>query len=366
MAKVGVPKEILDNEYRVALTLAGVSSLISDGHTVYMETQAGVGSGISNNDYEKAGAKIVPDAKTVFGECDLILKVKEPQAQEVALLRKDQILFTYLHLAAKPKLAVDLAKTGAVCIGYETVQTDNGALPLLTPMSEIAGRLAPQIGAFYLQKPQGGRGVLLGGVPGVEPGEVVIIGGGVVGTSAAKVANRLGANVSILDRSMERLRHLDEAFHGQLNTVYSVGHHLENLLLTADMVIGAVLVPGKHAPRIVTAEMVKKMKPGAVIVDVSIDQGGCVETIRATSHSAPIYTWEGIVHYAVTNIPGAVPWTSTRALTNATLPYVLKLAKYGYKATLEDPALAKGVNIAEGKIVCAGVAEAVEAECTKA
>lgn len=359
MAKVGVPKEILDNEYRVALTLAGTAALVADGHTVYVEKNAGVGSGISDDEYKKAGAKILPDAASVFQEADLVLKVKEPKEKEVPLLRKGQLLFTYLHLAAHPKLAQDLAKTGATCIAYETVQLDNGSLPLLTPMSEIAGRLSTQIGANYLERPMGGRGVLLGGVPGVEPGEVIIIGGGVVGTNAAKIALGLGARVTIFDLSLDRLRYLDDVFNGQLRTVFSVGHYLENLLPNADLVVGAVLLPGKQAPRIVTADMVKKMKEGSVIVDVSVDQGGCIETIHATTHSDPTYVWEGVVHYGVANIPGAVPWTSTRALTNATMPYVRRLAKFGYQACLDDPALHRGVNIHDGKIVHAGVAEAV-------
>ncbi len=358
LAKVGVPKEILDNEYRVALTVAGTTALVSDGHTVYVEKGAGLGSGISDDEYQKAGAKILPDAKSVFDESELILKVKEPQASEVSMLRKKQLLFTYLHLAAHPKLTHDLCNTGATCIAYETVQTETGYLPLLTPMSEIAGRLATQIGANYLERPMGGRGVLLGGVPGVEPGEVIIIGGGVVGTNAAKVALGLGARVTIFDRSIERLRYLDDVFNGQLRTVFSIGHYLDNLLPSADLVIGAVLIPGKQAPRIVTADMVRKMKSGSVIVDVSVDQGGCIETIHSTTHSAPTYVWEGVVHYGVANIPGAVPWTSTRALTNATLPYVLKLAKFGYQAVLDDPALNCGVNIHEGQIVHPGVAEA--------
>jgi alanine dehydrogenase len=366
VAKVGVPREVLDNEYRVALTVAGTSALIADGHSVLIQKNAGVGSGISDDDYAREGARIVASAQDIYADADLILKVKEPQTEEVALLRKDQLLFTYLHLAAKPKLAQDLAKTGVIGIAYETVQTDSGRLPLLTPMSEIAGRLAPQIGAFYLEKPQGGSGVLLGGVPGVEPGEVVIIGGGVVGTNAAKVALGLGARVTIFDRSLERLRYLDDVFGGQLRTVFSVGHHLENLLPSADLVIGAVLVPGKQAPRIVTADMVKKMKPGSVIVDVSVDQGGCIETVRTTTHSVPTYVWEGVVHYAVANIPGAVPWTSTRALTNATMPYVLKLAKLGYQAVLNDPALYRGLNIYQGRIVHPGVAEALGVELTTA
>lgn len=359
MAKVGVPKEILDNEYRVALTLAGVTALIADGHTVYVESGAGIGSDIKDEEYKAAGARVLPDGASVFAESDLILKVKEPQASEVPLLRKKQLLFTYLHLAAHPKLATDLAKTGATCIAYETVQTASGSLPLLTPMSEIAGRLATQIGANYLERPMGGRGVLLGGVPGVEPGEVIIIGGGVVGTNAAKIALGLGARVTIFDRSLERLRYLDDVFGGQLRTVYSVGHYLDSLLPSADLVIGAVLIPGKQAPRIVTKDMVKKMKVGSVIVDVSVDQGGCIETIHTTTHSAPTYVWEGVVHYGVANIPGAVPWTSTRALTNATLPYALKLAKFGYQAILDDPTLEKGVNIHDSQIVHPGVAEAV-------
>jgi alanine dehydrogenase len=366
LAKVGVPKEILDNEYRVALTLAGATALVADGHQVIVEKNAGIGSGITDEEYKKAGAKIAPAAASVFGEADLILKVKEPQDSEVPLLKKSQLLFTYLHLAAKPKLAKDLAKTGATCIAYETVQTQNGALPLLTPMSEIAGRLAPQIGASYLERQKGGRGVLLGGVPGVEPGEVVIIGGGVVGTNAAKIALGLGARVTIFDMSLERLRYLDDVFAGQIRTVFSVGHYLENILPVADLLIGAVLIPGKQAPRIVTADMVKKMKNGSVIVDVSVDQGGCIETVRTTTHSEPTYTWEGVVHYGVANIPGAVPWTSTRALTNATMPYALKLAKFGYQAVLDDPALNRGVNIHDGQVVHPGVAEACNIHLTTA
>lgn len=366
MAKVGVPKEILDNEYRVALTIAGCNALVSEGNKVFIETNAGVGSGITDEEYKAVGATILKDAKSVFDESDLILKVKEPQAVEVPMLHKGQILFTYLHLAAHPKLTMDLAKTGATCIAYETVQLDNGQLPLLTPMSEIAGRLATQIGANYLERPMGGRGVLLGGVPGVEPGEVIIIGGGVVGTNAAKIAVGLGARVTLFDRSLERLRYLDDVFQGQVRTVFSIGHYLETLLPSADLVIGAVLLPGKQAPRVVTKEMVKKMKPGSVIVDVSVDQGGCIETVHSTTHSAPTYVYEGVVHYGVANIPGAVPWTSTRALTNATLPYALKLAKFGYQAVLDDPALNRGVNIHEGKIVHPGVAEAVNPQLATA
>lgn len=366
MAKVGVPKEILDNEYRVALTIAGCNALISEGHQVFIQTGAGLGSGISDDEYKAAGATILKDAPSVFAEADLILKVKEPQASEVPMLRKGQILFTYLHLAAHPKLAMDLAKSGATCIAYETVQYDNGQLPLLTPMSEIAGRLATQIGANYLERPMGGRGVLLGGVPGVEPGEVIIIGGGIVGSNAAKIALGLGARVTIFDLSLDRLRYLDDVFNGQVRTVFSIGHHLANILPSADLVIGAVLIPGKQAPRIVTKDMVKTMKPGSVIVDVSVDQGGCIETVHSTTHSAPTYVWEGVVHYGVANIPGAVPWTSTRALTNATLPFALKLAKFGYQAVLDDPALNRGVNIHDGQVVHPAVAEVVNAQMATA
>jgi alanine dehydrogenase len=361
-SKVGVPKEIKDNEYRVALTVAGTTALVRQGHEVLIEKDAGTGSGVSDDDYKSAGAKILPDAAAVFEKSDLILKVKEPQAEEVSMLRNGQILFTYLHLAADPKLAVQLTKTGATCIAYETVQLANGQLPLLIPMSEIAGRLSTQIGANYLERPMGGRGVLLGGVPGVEPGEVVIIGGGVVGTNAAKIALGMGARVSIFDLSLDRLRYLDDVFQGEVNTVYSIGHYLQEFLPHADLVIGAVLIPGRQAPRIITYDMIKKMKKGAVVIDVSVDQGGCIETIHPTTHSAPTYDVDGVLHYGVANIPGAVPWTSTRALTNATLNYCLKLAQLGYKATLDDPALGHGVNIHEGQIVHPGVNEAVNAK----
>ena len=365
MSKVGVPKEILDNEYRVALTIAGTVALKAEGHEVFIEKNAGLGSGISDEDYKRAGATILPDAPSVFETADLILKVKEPQAKEVPMLRKGQLLFTYLHLAAHPQLAQDLAKTGATCIAYETVQLPNGQLPLLIPMSEIAGRLSTQIGANYLERPMGGRGVLLGGVPGVEPGEVIVIGGGIVGTNAAKIALGLGARVTIFDLSLDRLRYLDDIFSGAVRTVYSIGHYLEECLPQADLLIGAVLVPGRQAPRIVTRDMVKNMKKGSVIIDVSVDQGGCIETIHTTTHSSPTYEVDGVVHYGVANIPGAVPWTSTRALTNATLSYCLKLARFGYKAVLDDPALNHGVNIHEGKIVHPGVAEAVNTKSSQ-
>jgi len=360
LAKIGVPKEILDNENRVALTQAGARMLVSQGHSVYVEKSAGIGSDITDEEYRLAGAKVLPDAASVFSEAQVILKVKEPQDNEIPLLNKKHVLFTYLHLAAKPDLALALAKTGATCIGYETVQTDNGQLPLLTPMSEIAGRMAPQIGASLLEKPHGGRGLLLGGVPGVARGEVIIIGGGTVGTNAAKIALGMEARVTIFDLSLDRLRYLDDIFGGHVTTIYSIEQYLENRLRGADLVIGAVLVAGKQAPRLVTAAMVKMMKPGSVIIDVSVDQGGCIETIHTTTHSKPTYLYEGVVHYGVANMPGAVPWTSTRALTNATLPFVLKLARSGYGATLDDPALARGVNIHEGAIVHQGVLEALD------
>ncbi len=358
-ANIGVPKEIKDNEYRVALTQAGARTLVEGGHSVCVQKNAGVGSGISDEEYRAAGATIVPDAEAVFEKATLILKVKEPQASEIALLNKKHLLFTYLHLAADVELALQLAKTQSTCIGYETVQLENGQLPLLTPMSEIAGRMAPQIGAHCLEKTRGGRGVVLGGVPGVARGEVIIIGGGVVGTNAAKIALGMEARVTIFDLSLERLRYLDDIFGGHITTIYSIGQYLENRLLGADLVIGAVLVPGKQAPRLVTKEMVKNMKPGSVIIDVSVDQGGCIETIHTTTHSNPTYVYEGVVHYGVANMPGAVPWTSTRALTNATLPFVLKLARSGYSATMDDAALARGVNIHAGEIVHPGVLEAV-------
>ena len=359
VSKVGVPKEILDNEFRVALTQGGVKTLVSTGHTVYIEKNAGIGSGISDKEYMQAGAKIVPDASSLFESANLILKVKEPQDIEIQFFNKKHLLFTYLHLAAKPKLASALATTGATCIGYETVQMDNGSLPLLTPMSEIAGRMAPQIGAAYLEKPRGGRGVLLGGVPGVEPGEVIIIGGGAVGINAAKIALGMEARVTIFDRSLERLRYIDDVFNGRARTMYSTDHDVENMIPQADLVIGAVLLPGKQAPHIVTAATVKKMKPGSVIIDVSVDQGGCIETVHTTTHSNPTYLFADVIHYGVANMPGAVPWTSTHALTNATLPYIIKLAELGYDAILEDKALERGVNIHDGKVVHPGVIEVV-------
>lgn len=358
--KIGVPKEILDQEYRVALTPAGAYALTSQGHSVYIEDNAGIESGIINENYITAGAKILNNAEEVFDVSELILKVKQPLANECNHLRPSQILFTFLHLAADKKLATSLCKTKATCIAYETIELSNGSLPLLIPMSEIAGRLSVQIGAHHLEKYFGGRGILLGGVPGVEPANVVIIGGGTVGINASKMAVGLGAKVAILDNNLNRLRELDDYFNGRLQTVYSTQHKISELLGKADLVITAVLVTGAKAPKLITKEIISKMKSGAVIVDVAIDQGGCVEGSRTTKHSDPILIINNVVVYAVPNIPGAVPITSTGALTNATLPYVIKLANGGYKAVFDDPSLMKGVNVHNGAIVHKVVANALE------
>ena len=360
--KIGVPKEILDQEYRVSLTPAGVYALASHGHTVYVENDAGLGSGITNDDYISAGALILNNMNDIYTTSDMILKVKQPLKEECKLLKHDQILFTYLHLAADKELTLDLCRSKATCIAYETIELPNGSLPLLTPMSEIAGRMSVQIGAHHLEKYFGGKGVLLGGVPGVEPARVVIIGGGTVGINAAKMAIGLGAHVYILDNNLNRLRELDDYFHGRLQTVYSTQHKVVELIQKADLVITAVLVAGAKAPKLITTQLLKRMTPGSVIVDVAIDQGGCVEGIRSTKHSDPIIKLGNVCVYAVPNIPGAVPFTSTRALTNATLPYAIKLANNGYKAIFDDPSLAKGVNIHNGSLVHKVVAEALDME----
>ncbi len=357
---IGVPKEIKNNENRVGITPAGVKALVNAGHTVLVEQSAGLGSGITDTDYVQAGAQIVGSALAVFGQADMIIKVKEPLPPEYELFRDGQILYTYLHLAPEPELTRVLMKKNVVSIAYETVQLANGSLPLLTPMSEVAGRMSVQIGAHYLEKPQGGRGVLLGGVPGVEPAEVVIIGGGIVGTNAAKMAVGMGAQVTIIERNPDRLRYLDDLFMGRVRTMMSNAYNIEKEVAKADLLIGAVLIPGARAPRLVTEEMVKQMKPGSVIVDVAIDQGGSIETIdRVTTHSDPIYVKHGVVHYSVANMPGAVARTSTFALTNVTIPYAVEIANKGWKkAILENPALAKGVNVVNGKITYQAVAEA--------
>lgn len=357
---VGVPKEVKDRESRVSVTPAGVHEYVKHGHTMLVETHAGEGSGISDADYTAAGARIISNHEDVFAGSDMIVKVKEPTAAEFQLLKRDQVLFTYLHLANEASLARTLIERNVQAVAYETVQLGNGPLPLLTPMSEVAGRMSVQVGAYYLQRTNGGIGVLLGGVPGVPGAEVVIIGGGIVGTNATQIALGMGANVTILDMNVDRLRYLDEILHGRINTQTSNAHVVAEAVARADLVVGGVLVAGARAPKLVTAEMVRSMRPGSVMVDVAIDQGGCFETSHPTSHSDPIFTVDGVIHYCVTNMPGAVPRTSTFALSNVTLPYGLALADRGLVgATLHDPALAKGVNVYNGQITHAGVAEAL-------
>ena len=349
--KIGVPKEIKTLEFRVGMTPAGVRELVHDGHDVFVETNAGEGIGMSNADYVAAGARVLDKAEDVFDAADMIIKVKEPQLNECAMLRPDQVLFTYLHLAADPAQAEALVKSGTTAIAYETVTANDGSLPLLTPMSEVAGRLSIQAGAFALQKANGGRGVLLGGVPGVQPGKVVVIGGGVSGSHAADMAVGLGADVTILDRSIPRLRKLEDIWGGRVTTMYSTKDAIDQLTAEADLVIGAVLIAGAAAPKLVSAQNVKDMHKGAVMVDISIDQGGCFETSRPTTHAQPTYEVDGVVHYCVTNMPGAVPRTSTFALTNATLPFVKNLANLGWAQALrQDKHLANGLNVHAGHV----------------
>jgi alanine dehydrogenase len=356
--KIGVTKAITTDEYRVALTPAGARELGQHGHDVIVETGAGNGSSFSDAAYEAAGARIAP-VDAVWREADLLLKVKEPIEPEYGRLREGLVLFTYLHIAADEALTRALLESGITAVAYETVETDSGALPLLAPMSEIAGRLAAQAGAYFLEKPLGGRGLLLGGVPGVAPGRVVVIGGGIVGYNAAVIAIGLGANVTILERSIDRMRHLEEILSGRVSLLMSSSLQIEESVREADVVIGAVLIPGALAPRLITREMVAGMKEGSVLADVAIDQGGCAETSRPTTHSHPVYTVEGVTHYCVANMPGAVPITSTKALTNATLPYVEAIADYGLaEAVARDPALARGVNAVEGKVTFEAVADA--------
>jgi len=362
--RIGVAKEIKPDEYRVALTPAGARELVDKGHDVLVETTAGEGSAFADADYERNGARIV-SVDEVWSETEMLLKVKEPIASEYPRLREGLVLFTYLHIAADEPLTRALVESGVTAVAYETVETEDRRLPLLAPMSEIAGRLAAQAGAAFLEKPAGGRGLLLGGVPGVQPGRVLVIGGGIVGYNAAIIAIGLGAQVTILDRSIDRMRHLDEILSGRVSLVMSSTLQIESSVQDADVVIGAVLVPGARAPKLVTREMLKAMKQGAVIVDVAIDQGGCFETSRPTTHSDPVYVVDGIVHYCVANMPGGVPITSTKALTNATLPYVEEIAEYGLvRAILRDPALARGVNVLDGKITYQAVAEAHGLEYT--
>ncbi|HEY7932606.1 MAG TPA: alanine dehydrogenase [Solirubrobacteraceae bacterium] len=358
--RIGVPSEIKPDEYRVAITPAGVRELVTRGHEVLIQSGAGEGSAITDDQFSAQGAEILPDAGAIFGRSQLVLKVKEPQAGEVDLLRREQTLFTYLHLAAEPALAEGLMASGATCIAYETVEDSSGRLPLLAPMSEVAGKIATQAGAFMLEKPMGGRGILLGGVPGVAAATVLVIGGGVVGMNAAFIAIGMQADVFVFDRSIDRLRELEVAFAGRASTVYSSTLAIEEMLPAADLVIGAVLVHGGRAPRVIGREQLKLMKRNAVLVDVSIDQGGCFETSRATTHSQPTYEVDQITHYCVTNMPGAVPITSTYALTNATLPYVIALAEAGIDRALdEDPGLRMGVNVRDGRITYQAVAEAL-------
>jgi alanine dehydrogenase len=356
--KIGVPKEIKADEYRVALTPAGARELVQHGHDVTIETGAGEGSAFPDSTYESAGARTA-NVDEVWGEADLLLKVKEPIRPEYDRLREGLVLFTYLHIAADEPLTRALVESGVAAVAYETVETDAGALPLLAPMSEIAGRLAAQAGAYFLEKPLGGRGLLLGGVPGVAPGRVVVIGGGMVGYNAAVIALGLGANVTILERSLDRMRHLEEILSGRVSLVMSSSLQIEESVRDADVVIGAVLIPGALAPKLITKDMVRGMKEGAVLADVAIDQGGCAETSRPTTHSEPVYTVDGVTHYCVANMPGAVPITSTKALTNATLPYVEAIADHGLaQAVARDPALARGVNVLDGKVTYEAVADA--------
>ena len=358
---IGVPKEIKPDEDRVAITPAGVHALAKEGHKMLIETGAGLGSGISDEDFRSAGADVMDSISEIFSWADILLKVKEPLPSEYAMLREGQILFTYLHLAREPELTSVLVEKKVIAIAYETIQLDNGTLPLLIPMSEVAGKMAVQVGAHFLEKPYGGRGILLGGVPGVPAAEVVIAGAGTVGSNAVKVAVGMGAQVTVTDRNEDRLRYMDDLYGGRIKTVILNHFNIEQSVRNADLLIGAVLIVGAKAPKLVTEEMVKQMKPGSVIVDVSIDQGGSVETVdRDTTHSEPVFEKHGVLHYAVVNMPGAVARTSTFAMTNATLPYVLELANKGFmRAVFDNRALARGVNIFKGKITCQAVGEAL-------
>jgi len=363
--QAGILKEIKTKENRVAMTPAGVEQMIEHGHTVDVETTAGEGSGFSDQQYEKAGAKIIGTAQEIYTQSDMVMKVKEPLPVEYRLIRSGQILFTYFHFAACEELTKAVMESGCTAVAYETVEKANGSLPLLTPMSEVAGRMAIHEGSKYLEKTYGGKGVLLGGVPGVEPGTIIVIGGGIVGTNAAKMACGLGAKVYLLDTNLQRLRYLSDVMPKNCFPLMYSPATLRRLLPEADLVVGAVLIPGAAAPKLITRDMLKHIKKGSVIVDVAIDQGGCVETAKATTHDDPIYEVDGIIHYCVANMPGAVSMTSTLALTNATLPYAIELADKGYKkAAQENPELAKGINIMAGKITYEGVAEAFNLEYT--
>ena len=362
---VGIPKEIKNNENRVAMTPAGVAELKHNGHTVYVQHTAGEGSGFSDDEYIAAGAQILPTIEAVYDIAEMIVKVKEPIEPEYKLIKKDQVVFTYFHFASDRKLTEAMIASRGVCIAYETVRLADHSLPLLVPMSEVAGRMSIQEGARFLEKPQGGKGILLGGVPGVPPAKVLVLGAGVVGRNAALMAVGLGADVTIADISLPTLRHVAETM-PRVKTLYSSRHNIESQLPDVDLVVGSVLIPGAKAPKLITRDMLKLMRPGSVIVDVAIDQGGCFETSRPTTHSEPTYVVDGVVHYAVANIPGAVPRTSTLALTNATLPYAVRLANKGWRqACREDAALAQGVNMVDGKVTFPAVAEAWGLEYTK-
>src|SRR5436305_6237871 len=363
--RIGVPAEIKNNEYRVGMTPSGAQDLTSDGHTVYIQAGAGDGSGFADDEYAAAGATILSTADEVYEQSDMIVKVKEPIDADLARLKDGQLLFTYLHLAPVPDLTASLLKKKITGVAYETITDERKrTLPLLTPMSEVAGRMSVHVGAYYLHKPNGGRGVLLGGVPGTLPADVIIIGGGVVGTNAAKMAVGLGARVTVLDTNLERLRQLDDIFRGSVQTLASNIAHIAEAVRHADLLVGGVLIPGASAPKLVTRAMVSEMKKGSVIVDVAIDQGGCVETAHATTHSNPTYVVDGVIHYCVANMPGAVPRTSTIALTNATLPYTRRLAQLGFAQAIADPGLAEGVNVYKGKITYKAVAESQGREYT--
>lgn len=354
---IGIPKEIKAQEYRVGMTPGGVQELVSQGHEVVVEAGAGVAIGLDDQQYQSAGATLLESADAVFEQAQMIIKVKEPQPEECRRLRADQLLFTYLHLAPDPEQTRLLVESGVAAVAYETVTDKQGGLPLLAPMSEVAGRLSVQAGAWALEASHGGRGVLLGGVPGVLPADVVVIGGGVVGTNAARMARGMGANVTMLDTNLERLRQLDEQFQGTVNTLYSTRHSIEDAISKADLVVGAVLVPGRAAPKLVSRESLALMRHASVLVDVAIDQGGCFETSRATTHNDPVFTVDGVNHYCVANMPGAVARTATFALTHATLPYAIRLAKLGVKeALLQDEHLRNGLNVVSGKVTCEAVA----------
>jgi alanine dehydrogenase len=362
---VGVPKEVKDHEFRVSVTPAGVREYHARGHQVLVQRSAGEGSGFTDAEYTAAGAELVDSGSAIYAQAEMVVKVKEPVPAEYDLLRPEQVLFTYLHLAADAPLTHALIRNRVQAVAYETVQLDNGALPLLTPMSEVAGRMAVQVGAHFLEKAHGGSGTLVGGIPGVPGAEVLVIGGGVVGTNAAQIALGMGGNVTIVDRSLERLRQLDTLLHGRINTLASNSENVAAAVRCADLVVGAVLLPGAKAPKIVSESMVAAMRPGSVIVDVAIDQGGCIATARPTTHSEPTYVSYGVVHYCVTNMPGAVPRTSTIGLSNATLPYALALADFGLEgAIVRDPELARGVNVIHGNVTHPEVAEALGIDYT--